>query len=204
MFTAAVTGFFSSLTLILAIGAQNAFVLRQGLRREFVMWVVLICAISDAALIALGVGGFATLGPSLPTIAEIMRWAGAVFLFIYGGMRFRSAWIGGESLLPERTSPSSFAHVIMTCLVMTWANPHVYLDTVLLLGSISFQYHPYSFEFGVGAALGSFIFFTTLGYGARLLSPILANIRAWIILEILMGLTMWAIAAGLIMQPVIS
>lgn len=198
IFAASIAGFLASLSLILAIGAQNAFVLRQGLRGEYVTAIVLFCALSDAALIAFGVYGFRLLGPVLPGILAAMRWAGVGFLFIYGALRFRSAYQGSEKLLPANSSSASLAKILAICAVMTWANPHVYLDTVMFLGSISAQYHPDEFYFGVGAALGSFVFFSSLGYGARLLAPVLASIRAWIILEIVIGLTMWSIAFGLI------
>lgn len=198
MLTASVAGFFTSLSLILAIGAQNAFVLRQGLRREYVTAIVLICALSDAALIALGVGGFNALGPVLPWLASVMRWAGIIFLFIYGALRFRAAYGGGEALLPANAQPVSRTQVLLSCVIITWANPHVYFDTVVLLGSISAQYKPDELSFGIGAAIGSVVFFTTLGFGARLLATRLASVRAWIILEVLIGLTMWAIAFRLV------
>lgn len=200
MFPAIIAGFFTSLSLILAIGAQNAFVLRQGLRQEFITPVVLLCATSDALLIALGVGSFQKLTPALPMLTEIMRWAGVAFLLSYGALRFRAAWRGGEALLPAEAPSSSLTRILATCFVITWANPHVYLDTVMLIGSISAQYNPYELEFGVGAAAGSFVFFTTLGFGARLLAPVLASIRAWVVLETIIGLTMWIIAFGLIVK----
>lgn len=200
MLTATISGFLASLSLILAIGAQNAFVLRQGLRREFVAPIVFLCATSDAVLIGLGVGGFSTLAPMAPILIDIMRWAGIMFLTIYGALRFHAAWKGGEALLPAHAPPSSLSQVLLTCLIITWANPHVYLDTVMLLGSISAQYRPHELLFGIGAACGSFAFFATLGFGARLLAPILASVRAWVILETLIGLTMWMIALGLYLK----
>jgi L-lysine exporter family protein LysE/ArgO len=112
-------------------------------------------------------------------------------------MRFRAAMQGGESLAPGEGKAASLASVVTTCLVLTWANPHVYLDTVALLGSISAQYVPQQWVFAAGAALGSLSFFTALGYGARLLAPVFANPKAWVVLEIVIGCTMWAIAAGL-------
>lgn len=198
MFTALTSGFLTSLSLILAIGAQNAFVLRQGLRREFVGLVVLICALSDATLIAIGVGGFGAFLPSAPALEQCLRWAGAAFLFIYGALRFRAAWRGGESLVPTSSSAMSAAQALTTCLIFTWANPHVYIDTVMLLGSVSTHYAPFEMMFGIGAALGSFIFFTALGYGARLLAPFFAKPQAWVILEMIIGLTLWVIAASLL------
>ena len=200
MVASTLSGFFTSLSLIIAIGAQNAFVLRQGLRQHHVMVVVSICALSDATLIALGIGGFNLISPVLPWLKGVMRWAGILFLGTYGALRFRAAYRGGEALLPANSPPGSLASVVMTCLVITWANPHVYLDTVMLLGSISSQYHPHELTFGMGAAFGSFVFFATLGFGARHLAPVFASVRAWIVLEILIGITMWSIALGLLLN----
>ena len=197
MLQAGIQGWLVSTSLILAIGAQNAFVLRQGLRREHIGWVVLACAVSDAVLIAAGVAGFGAASRAVPWLGDAMRWGGVVFLLVYGALRFRAALQGGEALQPGGGAPVSLGKVLTTCLVLTWANPHVYLDTVALIGSISAQFAPHQLGFGLGAALGSFTFFAALGYGARLLAPVFANPKAWVGLEIGVGLTMWAIAAGL-------
>lgn len=197
MFEAAVQGYLVAVSLILAIGAQNAFVLRQGLRREHVGAVVLACALSDAALIAAGVAGFGAVSAQVPWIGEAMRWGGVVFLLVYGSLRFRAALQGGEALKPSEGVAATLAKVLSTCLILTWANPHVYLDTLVLLGSISAQYAPHQSVFGVAAACGSLSFFTALGYGARLLEPVFANPKAWVVLELVVGVTMWSIAAGL-------
>lgn len=200
MISALLHGFLVSLSLILAIGAQNAFVLRQGLLREHIGWVVLTCATSDAILIAVGVAGFGAMSSSLPMLGEVMRWAGVAFLLVYGAMRFQSARRGGEALTPKAGQGASLRAVLITCLILTWANPHVYLDTVVLLGSIAAQYAPYRLAFGIGAALGSFTFFSALGFGARLLAPLFANPRAWVYLEVIVGATMWAIAVTLVLK----
>ena len=134
MFTPLIAGFLISISLIAAIGAQNAFVLRQGIRQEHVLPVVLTCALSDAILITLGVAGFGTLVALAPWISTAMLYAGAVFLLIYGGLRFRAALQGGEALMPAPGTGATLRATLVTCLVLTWANPHVYLDTVLLLG----------------------------------------------------------------------
>ena len=197
MLEAAVQGYLVAVSLILAIGAQNAFVLRQGLRREHVAAVVAVCALSDALLIGAGVAGFGAISGVVPWFGDAMRWLGVVFLLVYGALRFRAAARGGEALKPSTAGAASLGKVIATCLVLTWANPHVYLDTVVLLGSIAAQYDPHRTAFGIGAALGSFSFFAALGFGARLLAPVFANPRAWVVLEIVVGVTMWAIAAGL-------
>lgn len=197
MLEATLQGYLVSVSLILAIGAQNAFVLRQGIRGEHVLAVVLVCAASDAILIAAGVAGFGAASARFPWLGEAMRWGGVAFLLVYGALRFRAALRGGEALRPADGASASLTAVLGTCLVLTWANPHVYLDTVALLGSISAQYAPNQLEFGIGAAFGSFSFFAALGFGARFLAPLFAKPQAWVVLEVVIGLTMWAIAAGL-------
>lgn len=199
MTVALIKGFLVAISLIAAIGAQNAFVLRQGLRREHVAAVVAVCALSDAILIAAGVAGFGAASRIVPWLADAMLWAGVAFLVVYGALRFRAAWQGGEALMPATDAPAALGPVIATCLLLTWANPHVYLDTVVLLGAISSHYAPHGLSFGIGAALGSLVFFSALGFGARLLAPVFARPRAWVVLEIVVGLTMWAIAAGLVL-----
>ncbi len=198
MLTAVLAGFLTALSLIAAIGAQNAFVLRQGIRREHVLPVVLVCALSDAALIIAGVAGFAKLSRMAPWITSAMLYSGAAFLIVYGGLRFRAALRGGEALRPTPGKSTTLKATLTTCLILTWANPHVYLDTVVLLGAISAQYVPYAAPFGVGAVTGSFAFFSALGFGARLAAPLFASPRAWVVLEVIVGLTMWTIAAALI------
>lgn len=197
MIAAAMAGYVLAISLIMAIGAQNAFVLRQGIRREHVLAVVLACAGSDALLIAAGVAGFGAASHALPWLGEAMRWGGVAFLLAYGALRFRAALQGDEALRPKAGGAVRLRGVLTTVLVLTWANPHVYLDTVVLLGSISAQYAPFQLGFGIGAGLGSLVFFSALGFGARLLAPVFENPRAWVVLEVIVGLTMWSIAAGL-------
>ncbi len=199
MFTSFIPGFALSLTLILAIGAQNAFVLRQGLRRAHVFWVCLTCALSDAILIAAGVAGFGALAEAMPWFETAMRYGGAGFLIWYGWQNARAAWKGGEALKTGGASTLSLKRTILTLLALTWLNPHVYLDTLVLLGSISAQY-PDRLAFGSGAVLASFVFFFSLGYGARLLDPVFANPRSWQVLDGLIALTMWAIALKLLLM----
>ncbi|MBE9638444.1 LysE/ArgO family amino acid transporter [Salipiger mangrovisoli] len=196
---AAVAGFALGLSLIVAIGAQNAFVLRQGLRRDHVLPVVLVCALSDAVLIAAGVTGFGLLAAELPWLVTVMRWLGAAFLVCYGGRTLLAAWRGGEALHAE-TAPGngSLRRALLTCLALTWLNPHVYLDTVMLLGAVSGQYDS-RLAFGLGAATASVVFFFALGYGARLLAPVFARPRAWRVLDLVIGLTMLLIAAKLLL-----
>lgn len=198
MLASFVPGFLLSLTLILAIGAQNAFVLRQGLRREHVFWVCLTCAISDAVLIIAGVAGFGALAEAVPLFETVMRYGGAAFLIWYGWLNARSAWRGGAVMDISGATSQSLRKAIFTLLALTLLNPHVYLDTVVLIGSISAQY-PDRLAFGTGAALASFVFFFALGYGARFLSPLFAKPASWRILDGIIALTMWAIAAKLLL-----
>jgi L-lysine exporter family protein LysE/ArgO len=197
MLESLVSGYVLSLGLILAIGAQNAFVLRQGLRREHVAPVVAVCAISDAILIGAGVAGFGALSAAVPWFGEAMRWAGVAFLLVYGALRFKAAARGGEALRPSEATAAPLRKVLVTCLLLTWANPHVYLDTLVLIGSVSAQHAPHERAFGVAAALASLSFFSALGFGARALAPVFARASAWVWLEIGVGCVMWAIAAAL-------
>jgi L-lysine exporter family protein LysE/ArgO len=193
-------GFLSGLGLIAAIGAQNAFVLRQGILRSHVALVVLICAVSDALLVAVGVAGAQGLARGFPWVQDVMLWAGVAFLLAYGALRFRTAWQGGVGLVAGQGAQQSARRVALTCFAFTWLNPHVWLDTVALLGSLSAQYAPYHWTFGAGAILASFLFFSALGFGARFVAPVLRSARAWQILEAGIGLVMWAIAASLALR----
>ncbi len=198
MFITFVQGFALSITLILAIGAQNAFVLRQGLRQAHVFWVCLTCGMIDAALMVAGIAGFGALAQAVPWFENAMRFGGAAFLIWYGGLNALSAWRGGTALEAAQDEQQSLASVIGTLLALSLLNPHVYLDTVVLIGSISAQYED-RVTFGFGAVTASLTFFFVLGYGARLLRPIFANPRSWQVLDALIALTMWAIAAKLIL-----
>ena len=195
--SAFVAGFLLSLTLILAIGAQNAFVLRQGLLRAHVFWVCLVCAVSDAVLIAAGVAGFGALAERWPSFETVMRYGGAAFLIWYGARTALSAWRGGAAIELEGAAPRGLGRTLLIVLALTWLNPHVYLDTVALLGSISAQYDN-RLAFGAGATLASGVFFFSLGYGARLLAPVFTTPRSWQVLDAGIALTMWGIAAKLL------
>lgn len=150
MFLAIIQGYITSFSLILAIGSQNAFVLRQGIRREHVAAVVAVCAISDAILIAVGVAGFGAVAAAVPWLVPAMRWFGAAFLLWYGFQRFQAARKGGEALMPAADKPTPLSKVLLTCVIFTWANPHVYLDTMVLIGSISTHHAPFEVAFGSG------------------------------------------------------
>jgi L-lysine exporter family protein LysE/ArgO len=197
VFAAAVTGLLSGLSLIIAIGAQNAFVLRQGLAREHVGLVVSICAAADLVLIAAGVAGIGTIVEQAPAAIEVVRWLGVAFL----------TWYGVTSLLRVRHTAGleatngrelSRGGAAVRASALTFLNPHVYLDTVLLLGSLAAHQGPDGrWWFAVGACLASVVWFAGLGYGARMLSRLLATPRAWQVLDVVIGLTMLAIAVGL-------
>lgn len=192
-------GFALGFGLILAIGAQNAFVLRQGLRRSHVFWVCLTCAVCDAILIVAGVAGFGALANAVPWFETVMRFGGAAFLIVYGALNLRSAWRGGSALDVSGGESERLGTVLATVLAFTWLNPHVYLDTVVLIGSVSAQYDD-RLAFGLGAVTSSFVFFFSLGYGARLLAPFFARPRAWQVLDTVIGVTMWLIAAKLLIM----
>lgn len=192
-------GFVLSLSFILAIGAQNVFVLRQGLRQEHILLCVLVCAISDAILISVGVAGFGTISETVPWFGDLMRYGGAIFLFVYGTLAFRSALRGAGTINVEAKGRSSWRSVLSTLLAITWLNPHVYLDTVVLLGSISAQYDSRTI-FAFGAISASTMFFFGLGYGAQAFAPLFQKPRAWQIMDVIVGLIMWSIAAGLVIS----
>ena len=195
----ALTGFATGFSLILAIGAQNAFVLRQGLARTHVFWLCLLCAASDALLITAGVFGFGAIVALYPSLPQIMAWGGAAFLLVYGAMRLWEAWKGQYAMQIAGTSAGLWA-TLATGAAFTWLNPHVYLDTLGLVGAVSTQYVETAPKtaFGIGAVSASFVFFFGLGYGARLLAPIMQSARAWRVLDVLIGLVMWALAIKLL------
>ena len=193
------TGLMMGLSLIVAIGAQNAFVLRQGLRGEHVFVICLACALSDAILIVLGVGGFGAMTATMPWIDPVMRLGGAAFLIWYGARSLRSALRSTEVLTVSGSDqPVSLRTTLLACLAITWLNPHVYLDTLVLLGAISTQFPGAEVSFAAGAVSGSFLFFFALGYGARGLRPLFAKKLAWRVLDALIALVMWSIAITLI------
>ncbi len=199
MLNASLTGFGTGFSLILAIGAQNAFVLRQGLLRAHVFWVCLICALSDAALIAAGVAGIGGLSAAVPWAIAALTWGGAAFLAVYGALSLARAFHPG-ALRAADQGTGSLRAALLTCLALTWLNPHVYLDTVGLIGAVStgFPDWPGKLAYGGGATLASFVFFFGLGYGARLLEPVFARPRAWAVLDVAIAVVMWSIAATLI------
>ena len=193
-----VTGLTMGLTLIVAIGAQNAFVLRQGLRDEHVFAVSLACAVSDAILILIGVTSFQKIAAIMPALDPIMRYGGAAFLIWYGARSLYSAFTSSAVLATANGASVSLTKTLATCLALTWLNPHVYLDTVVLLGTISTQFPGLETSFAAGAITASFVFFFSLGFGARWLRPIFARPSSWRILEGVIAVTMWSIALKLV------
>ncbi|MFF4586482.1 LysE/ArgO family amino acid transporter [Streptomyces sp. NPDC001388] len=188
---AAAAGFGTGLSLIVAIGAQNAFVLRQGVRRDAVLAVVGICALSDAVLIALGVGGVGALVVAWPGALTVVGWIGGAFLLGYGLLAARRVIRpGADALRTDGEAAGSRRRAVLTCLALTWLNPHVYLDTVFLLGSIAADRGPLRWTFGLGAAFASLCWFAALGFGARLLGRFLTRPAAWRVLDGLVAATM--------------
>lgn len=195
---AAAAGFGTGLSLIVAIGAQNAFVLRQGIRRDAVLTVVAICALSDALLIALGVGGVGAVVVAWPGALDAVGWIGGAFLLCYGALAARRVFRPGAALQAAGEAAGSRRRAVLTCLAMTWLNPHVYLDTVFLLGSIAADRGELRWTFGLGAVLASLCWFAALGFGARSLGRFLVRPAAWRVLDGLVAATMVVLGVALV------
>ncbi|GAA0568720.1 LysE/ArgO family amino acid transporter [Rhizomicrobium electricum] len=198
-FSVFLAGLAMGLSLIVAIGAQNAFVLRQGLRNEHVFAVCLTCAMSDLVLILVGVTSFGKIAGWLPWVNPVMRYAGAAFLAWYGAKSLIAA-VRSTDALTVGNSPEKkgLGKTLLACLAFTWLNPHVYLDTVVLLGSISTQFKGHQTAFASGAVSGSFLFFFALGYGATWLRPVFAKPSAWRTLDAIIAVVMGGIAFQLV------
>ncbi|MBD7994901.1 amino acid transporter [Arthrobacter sp. Sa2CUA1] len=191
------TGLGSGLALIVAIGAQNAFVLRQGIRREHLFPVLAVCILSDAVLILLGTAGIGKLTETAPLVLDVIRWAGAAFLLAYAVLSFRRA-IRPAALEATGGGRRTVAAAVLTCLSLTWLNPHVYLDTVVLLGSLAASQGPEGrWVFAAGAVAASTLWFSALGFGARLLAPVFARPIAWRVLDLAIGVFMVVLALSL-------
>ena len=198
MYSAFASGFATSAALIVAIGAQNAFVLRQGLQRAHVLPVVLVCTLSDMLLIALGVSGFGALVQASPALLALARWGGALFLIGYGLLAARRA-LGDHVLAPQGRATTDLRSALLACLAFTYLNPHCWLDTVVLLGALAArQPEAARAAFGSGAACASAVWFFALGYGARWLAPLFAQPLAWRVLDAAIAAVMWATAALLL------
>ena len=197
--TAALAGLALGGSLIVAIGAQNAFVLRQGLRREHVATVVAICAASDVVLIALGVAGAGSLVRAVPWLLVVARIVGAVFLGAYGALAVRRAIRPSALTAGSQADLGGRAAVVLACLAFTWLNPGVYLDTIVLVGSIAGTHGELSWAFGVGAALASIVWFSLLGFGARALAPVFRKPLAWRVLDVAIAAIMFGVAVSLLL-----
>lgn len=199
---ALLAGFVAGASLIVAIGAQNAFVLRQGLQRRHVGLVVAVCAASDIALILLGVSGIGAVADAWPGVLQGLRYGGAAFLGAYALLAARRAWRGSGGLLAHGKDQRSWRRVLLTCLAFTFLNPHVYLDTMVLLGSLSTRYPgQLRWAFALGACLASATWFCSLGYGARLLQPVFRKPTAWRLLDAAVALFMLGLCLALLLQP---
>ncbi|MEU9643079.1 LysE/ArgO family amino acid transporter [Streptomyces sp. NPDC048188] len=196
--TAAAAGFGTGLSLIVAIGAQNAFVLRQGIRRDAVLAVVGICALSDAVLIALGVGGVGAVVVAWPGALTVVGWVGGAFLLCYGALAARRVVRPSGVLRAEGDAAGSRRRAVLTCLALTWLNPHVYLDTVFLVGWVAADRGPLRWTFGLGAAVASLVWFAALGFGGRHLGRFLARPGAWRVVDGLVAATMIVLGVSLI------
>lgn len=197
---AAGSGFLFGLSLIVAIGPQNAFVLRQGLLRHRVLAVVAVCAISDAMLITLGVSGVGFVLEKVPGLMTTLRFGGAAFLTVYGLLAARRAVQRHAMVLDSNVVEPSLKQTIAACLAFTWLNPHVYLDTIVLLGSVANSHDEYRTSFAVGAICASFGWFSALGYGARLLRPIFVRPNAWHVLDGVIAVIMLSLAVSLVLS----
>jgi L-lysine exporter family protein LysE/ArgO len=189
-------GFLTGLSLIVAIGAQNAFVLRQGLLRKHVLVIVLICAICDATLIALGVLGLGALISALPWLLEVIRWVGVAFLVWYGSTSLRR-FMKNESLKAAESGSGNMKQTVLTTLALTFLNPHVYLDTVIFIGGIANQFGDQKWFFAIGAVTASFIWFFSLGFGASKASVLVSKPAFWKILDVFIAAVMYSLAITL-------
>ena len=193
---AALAGFLTGLSLIVAIGAQNAYVLRQGLARKNVLVIVVICSLSDALLITVGVLGLGQAIQTFPQVLEIIRWLGVAYLVWFGISSLRKVF-KSEALEASGNKIEPIKTAVLTTLSLTFLNPHVYLDTVIFIGGLSHQFGDQTFYFAMGAAIASFIWFFALGFGARQLSPLMAKPIFWKILDSLIALVMFSVATTL-------
>ncbi|MFC9895313.1 LysE/ArgO family amino acid transporter [Nocardia sp. NPDC127579] len=197
--TAALSGLGFGLSLIVAIGAQNAFVLRQGVRGQHILPVVAVCAVSDAVLIVAGVGGFGMLMETMPGLLTVVRYLGAAFLLGYAALAAKRVFTSAALITEAAGASVALGATVLTCLALTWLNPHVYLDTLVLLGSFANTYAaPDKWFLGAGAILASLLWFTALGFGARRLAPLFTRPTAWRLLDTAIALIMLTLAVGLL------
>ena len=188
-----VSGFLLSLSLIFAIGPQNAFVLRQGLMRQHVIPIAIFCAVSDIILITLGIFGFGSIIPEVEWLSSYMFIIGGIWLTGYGLLRLRDAYICDSYLEASSLEEKDLKLALTNCAALTWLNPHVYIDTLVLIGTVSTQFED-TYQFGLGACLASVIFFFSLALGARALSPLMKSRKAWQSLDVIIAIIMFILA----------
>lgn len=196
------TGFFTGLSLIIAIGAQNAFVLRQGLKKEHVLVIVLICAISDALLITLGIFGLGALIQTLPWLLEVLRWVGVAYLIWFGISSLRNAF-KDQTLSASEVESSTLKKAVLTTLALTFLNPHVYLDTLIFLGGIGNQFGDGRWLFAIGAVCASFLWFFSVGFAAQRASALMKKPVFWKVLDVLIAGVMFTIALTLVFTKLV-
>lgn len=186
-------------SLIIAIGAQNATLLRVGLRREHVGIAVVVCVLGDASLIALGIGGLGSVLTRSHVLLQILKWSGAAYLAFFAMRSFRAAWRGGQHL--DENNQSSRANIFLTMAAVTWLNPHVYVDTVMVLGTVSTQFGHQAWWFGSGALTTSTLWFSSLGFGAKFLRPYFQKSQTWQVLDVIVGVVVLGVAINLMVSP---
>ena len=199
MNTAFLSGFLLSFSLILAIGPQNAFVLRQGLLKKHFLPIALFCTLSDIILILLGIFGFGSIISNFDNFSQYMFTIGGVWLLGYGFLRLKGAYLADSFLEASNEQESDIKLVLINCAVLTWFNPHVYIDTLILIGTVSIRFED-PLHFGLGACLASFIFFFSLAFGARLLSPLVSSKKAWQILDLVIASIMFVLAFSMFQE----
>tara|TARA_Y100000768_G_C23722864_1_gene561180 strand:+ start:87 stop:692 length:606 start_codon:yes stop_codon:yes gene_type:complete len=197
--TAFLSGFLLSLSLILAIGPQNAFVLRQGLLKQHVLPIALFCTLSDIILILLGIFGFGSIISNFDNFSQYMFAIGGVWLSGYGFLRLKGAYLADSFLEASNEKESNLKLVLINCAVLTWFNPHVYIDTLILIGTVSIRFED-SLHFGLGACLASVIFFFSLAFGARFLSPYMSSKKAWQILDLVIASIMFILSFSMFQE----
>ena len=199
MNTAFLSGFLLSFSLILAIGPQNAFVLRQGLLKQHVLPIALFCTLSDIILILLGIFGFGSIISNFDNFSQYMFAIGGFWLLGYGFLRLKGAYLADSFLEASDEQESDIKLVLINCAVLTWFNPHVYIDTLILIGTVSIRFED-PLDFGLGACLASILFFFSLAFGARILSPLMSSKKAWQILDVMIDLVMFILAYSMFLE----
>jgi L-lysine exporter family protein LysE/ArgO len=199
MLSIVLAGFGTGLALIVAVGAQNAFLLRQGIRGEHVLPLVVLCLLSDVAAIIGGIAGIGSVLDRWPAVLPVMQVVGGVYLLAFGFQAAMRAWRPG-ALAGEGGSPMALGSAVLTMLALTWLNPHFYLDTLLMLGTVANSFGDHRWWFCAGALVASAVWFPTLGFGARLLSGLFARPRAWRVLDSGIAVLMGAMGVGLLVH----